>query len=479
MSQHQQQQLVTDELVKLQKEIIAKNPPDVLQFCANYFNSKLQAQRSQLWSQQAKANAAGINLFPSVDNLNFNPAGAAFIQDRQPSFKSPFALNDPHQIHEEDPHTVIDHHEPHAQQSQGSGVGGGLFRSNFAVNTGPTSKGVADVDPSSASTSSDPQAPSAVAPVPSVQQPHTFGRLPNHIPIAFNANRRTSVSAEALNPAKLKSESWKPPVNNLSPEEEQALSDNLKQNFLFKQLDIKSKKTVISALTSKKFPKDSVIIQQGDEGDFFYIIETGTVDFYVNGAKVNSSSEGSSFGELALMYNAPRAATAIAATDVSCWALDRLTFRRILLEGTFNRRLMYEDFLKDVEVLKSLDDHARSKLADALHTEMYHKGDKIVVEGEQGENFYLIESGSCKVYNEKLGEITTLSKGDYFGEIALLNDLPRQATVEALDNVIVATLGKSGFQRLLGPVVEVLKSQDPTKSDDPTSAAPPTATVVH
>ena len=228
-------------------------------------------------------------------------------------------------------------------------------------------------------------------------------------------------------------------------------------------------KTVIAALQQKSFAKDTVIIKQGDEGDFFYIIETGTVDFYVNDAKVNSSSEGSSFGELALMYNSPRAATAIAATDVVCWALDRLTFRRILLEGTFNKRLMYEDFLKDIEVLKSLSDHARSKLADALSTEMYHKGDKIVTEGEQGENFYLIESGNCQVYNEKLGNIKKLSKGDYFGEVALLKDLPRQATVEALDNVIVATLGKSGFQRLLGPAVEVLKEQDPTKTQDPTA----------
>jgi cAMP-binding proteins - catabolite gene activator and regulatory subunit of cAMP-dependent protein kinases len=108
-------------------------------------------------------------------------------------------------------------------------------------------------------------------------------------------------------------------------------------------------------------------------------------------------------------------------------------------------------------------------LADALSTEIYHKGDKIVTEGEQGENFYFIESGSCQVYNETNGPLKTLKKGDYFGEIALLNDLPRQATVEALDYVIVATLGKSGFQRLLGPAVEVLKKQDPTKSQDPTS----------
>lgn len=450
---NQQQQFITDELSQLQKEIVSKNPQDILQFCANYFSTKLQAQRSELWTQQSRAEAAGINLFPAIDNVNINASGVTVRNDRQPSFKSPFGINDPHLIHDDDPHNSKD---------TNSEAAGGIFKSNFDVNKKSSTVPLKEVDPE------DPFKPQASSTTKSPQQAAPQFP-PQKIPVAFNANRRTSVSAEALNPAKLKSESWKPPVNNLSTTEEETLANNLKNNFLFKQLDANSKKTVIAALQQKSFTKDTVIIQQGDEGDFFYIIETGTVDFYVNNAKVNSSSEGSSFGELALMYNSPRAATAIAATDVVCWALDRLTFRRILLEGTFNKRLMYEDFLKDIDVLKSLSDHARSKLADALSTEMYHKGDKIVTEGEQGENFYLIESGNCQVYNEKLGNIKKLSKGDYFGEVALLKDLPRQATVEALDNVIVATLGKSGFQRLLGPAVEVLKEQDPTKTQDPTA----------
>ncbi|KAI5951995.1 PKAR [Candida jiufengensis] len=404
-------QLVTEELSQLQREILAKNPQDVVQFCANYFNNKLQSQRSNLWSQQSKAKEAGIDLFPST----------SIVDNREPSFKSPFGAND-----------------PHGNKSESTTSKSGVFKSNYNVNETEQAPPTKEIDPDS------------------------------KVPKTFNINRRTSVSAEALNPAKLKSESWKPPQNNLSTTEEESLANSLQNNFLFKQLDDSSKKTVISALQSKNFKKDSIIIKQGDEGDFFYIIESGIVDFYVNDSKVNSSGDGSSFGELALMYNSPRAATAIAASDVTVWALDRLTFRRILLEGTFNRRLMYEDFLKDIEILKSLTDQERSKLADALSTEMYHNGDKIVVEGEKGENFYLIESGSCQVYNEKLGEIKKLGKGDYFGELALIKELPRQATVQALDNVIVATLGKSGFQRLLGPVVDVLKDKDPTKVQDPT-----------
>lgn len=475
---------VSDELVQLQKEITAKNPVDVLQFCANYFNTKLELQRAQLWQQQNKARAAGIVLFPKTDNVTVNSSGngSAAANGRQPSFKSPFGDNDPHLIQ----HRHDDHDDyldgPGAPgsaplsgaPSSGSGPGSaapafGGFKGGFGgISHGSPSGNAREIDPSDPA--SAPSGPTSTPPNTSSSGGPTSGTTSSSsssktkIPIAFNANRRTSVSAEALNPDKFKDESWKPPINDLSADQKLALNRTLAQNFLFKQLDDNSKKTVIHALSEKTFPQGAEIIKQGDEGDYFYIIEVGTVDFYVNGSKVSSSGPGSSFGELALMYNSPRAATAIASSDsgVTCWALDRSTFRRILLQGTFNRRLMYEDFLKEVKVLSSLTHYERSKLADALSTEIYHKGDKIVVEGEKGENFYFIESGTCQVLKANEGVITKLSKGDYFGEVALLNDLPRQATVEALDQVMVATLDKSGFTRLLGPAVEVLKSQDPT-----------------
>lgn len=436
-------QFITDELNQLQKEIISKNPNDILQFCANYFNTKLELQRSQLWSQQIKAKAAGITLFPQINNININNYNNG-SNNRQPSFKSPFSDNDPHQSND-------DHHGG-PTESKSIENKAGLFKGNFGVGQNSHSTVAPELDPN------DPSSTAATS-----AHAETV-KLDKKLPMAFNANRRTSVSAETLNPDKFKSDDWKPPINNLTNAQKVELCKTLNSNFLFQQLDEALKKTVVSALTRKQFKKNDEIIKQGDEGDYFYIIETGLVDFYVNGTKVNSSSEGSSFGELALMYNSPRAATAIAASDaVTCWALDRSTFRRILLEGTFNRRLMYEDFLKDVELLKGLTNHERSKLADALNTEIYHKGDKIVVEGEKGENFYFIESGNCQISKKNGGIISNISKGDYFGEVALLNDLPRQATVEALDTVIVATLGKSGFTRLLGPAVDILKSQDPTQ----------------
>lgn len=412
----------SDELNQLQQLLDRERPQDELQFCRDYFDQKLQQQRLQLWSQQPRAQVAGITLFPPVLGVSPN-----HVSRRQPLFKSPFSVNDPHQVDAHDPGS------PGGNKSSSQ-----LFKLGFNVNAEPAAK-------------NDPVAPT------STEGDAGAAKLRN-----FNANRRTSVSAETMNPDLFKLSGWTPPKNNqLLTIERQELLQRLGLYFLFNQLDSALKKTVVAALELKLFKKDTEIIRQGDEGDFFYIIVSGTVDFFVNGQKVNSSSEGLCFGELALMYNSPRAATAVAATDVGCWALDRATFRSILLDSTYNRRTMYENFLKDVLVLLVLTPQERLKLADALKTEIYHKGDKIVTEGEQGENFYFIELGSCSVHSQEKGQLATLKTGDYFGEIALLNDLPRQATVEAFDTVIVATLGKLGFERLLGPAIQVLRQQDP------------------
>lgn len=61
------------------------------------------------------------------------------------------------------------------------------------------------------------------------------------------------------------------------------------------------------------------------------------------------------FGELALLYNMPRAATVKAITPGTLWAMDRQTFRRILLKSAYKKRKMYEDLINKVPMLKSLE----------------------------------------------------------------------------------------------------------------------------
>lgn len=66
---------------------------------------------------------------------------------------------------------------------------------------------------------------------------------------------------------------------------------------------------------------------------------------------VTTIGEGGSFGELALIYGTPRAATVKARLNCKLWAIDRDTYRRILMGSTIRKRKLYEEFLSKVSIL--------------------------------------------------------------------------------------------------------------------------------
>ena len=103
----------------------------------------------------------------------------------------------------------------------------------------------------------------------------------------------------------------------------QSLSKAIQTNLLFSHLDDSEKSDIFDAMQPFNYKPDETIIQQGEEGDFFYIIDQGEVDVYVNNKCVTSISDGGSFGELALIYGTPRAATIKAKTETKLWAIDR------------------------------------------------------------------------------------------------------------------------------------------------------------
>ncbi|PMD44271.1 BcPKAR, component of the cAMP cascade : PKA regulatory subunit [Hyaloscypha variabilis F] len=303
---------------------------------------------------------------------------------------------------------------------------------------------------------------------PSSFKPTSSEGFPAH----YGMGRRTSVSAESLNPTASSNDNWSPPFHPKSEDQISRLRKSISGNFLFSHLDDEQSTQVLGALVEKPIPAKGIkVITQGDQGDFFYVVEKGSFDVYVNpagslqpgldglGPKVATIESGGSFGELALMYNAPRAATVMSAEGgCTLWALDRITFRRILMDSTFQRRRLYESFLEEVPLLSTLTRYERSKIADALETQKFPAGTAIIKEGDAGEAFYLLESGEAEAYKAGTQQpVKHYTKGDYFGELALLNDAPRAASVISKTEVKVATLGKDGFQRLLGPVESIMR----------------------
>ena len=95
---------------------------------------------------------------------------------------------------------------------------------------------------------------------------------------------------------------------------------------------------IVDAMEERAFTEGDVIIRQGDPGDFMHILAAGTCDIFKGAVRVLQCCPGMVFGELALMYDAPRAATVLATSPVLTWAIDRLTFKQVMF-GTTQRRV--------------------------------------------------------------------------------------------------------------------------------------------
>lgn len=91
---------------------------------------------------------------------------------------------------------------------------------------------------------------------------------------------------------------------------------------------------------------------------------------------------GESFGELALLYNCPRAATIKAKSNCLLYSLDQNTFNHIVKDAASKKRERYEKFLSSVELLKDMDPYERSQIADALKSIKASNGEFVVNEGE-------------------------------------------------------------------------------------------------
>lgn len=184
-----------------------------------------------------------------------------------------------------------------------------------------------------------------------------------------------------------------------------------------------------------------MVINQGDDGDELYFVFQGSLECYKlypgNSTPTHllTYTPGMSFGELSLLYNTPRAASIKAKEPSVLYSLDRECFNNIVKESAIKKREKYDSFLSDVELLQELEPYERSKLCDCLNSQTYSPGQYIIKEGETGDTFYFIESG--KAYATKKNAQGTqdtvyeYENNDYFGELALLKDIPRQASIIA------------------------------------------------
>jgi len=274
--------------------------------------------------------------------------------------------------------------------------------------------------------------------------------------------QRAGISAEAFGRFN-KKKTFKPRIIKKTDSQKQKIKERCLTSFLFNNFDDLEISTIVDALEEKKYKKDDYIIKQGDNGDNVYIIEKGELiceKVFKQGdppTYLKTYKEGELFGELALLYNAPRAATIYAKTDCVLWALDRLTFNSIVKESAINKREKYKKFLETIPLLSTVESYELYSICDAIKTEKYEKNQYIIKEGEQGDKFFILDEGEAVATKENMNFKKQYIKGDYFGELALLRNAPRAASVMAVTDCKVLSLDRPAFKRLLGPLEDILK----------------------
>lgn len=125
------------------------------------------------------------------------------------------------------------------------------------------------------------------------------------------------------------------------------------------------------------------------------------------------------------------------------------------------KREMYDEFLKKVKILETMDAYERQTIADAFIKHKFKEGDVVIKEGEEGDVMYFIVSGEAKAtktIDEEVKEVMKYKPGDYFGERALIKKEPRAANIIATtEELEIVSIDKDSFNRLLGPVEDILK----------------------
>jgi len=229
----------------------------------------------------------------------------------------------------------------------------------------------------------------------------------------------------------------------------------------------------------KKVPEDTELIKQGDLfAEHFYIVQSGQFGVFIQKESAQSVEEamkahnkvgnihpGASFGELALMYHAPRAATVKAQEDSEVWVVGRRDFKDICMRQEAQKTKEIADIVRKIDLFQPLLNEEREKMAQSMVEISFKSGEIIIEQNAEGDSFWLLTQGEIEVVKD--GGVVASLKANYaeggcphFGETALLYDEPRTATIRVVSQTARAlVLDRESFVLTLGSLSDLLKAE--------------------
>ncbi|MBN2530824.1 MAG: cyclic nucleotide-binding domain-containing protein [Deltaproteobacteria bacterium] len=226
---------------------------------------------------------------------------------------------------------------------------------------------------------------------------------------------------------------------------------------------------LVNELPLRKFDAVETVVEEGEYGDSFFIIVSGSVEIFKGGESIATLEEGAFFGEMAMLFPGPRQATVVTTEpcelfEVSNSQLEELMHRyprvgQRLLE--FAEERLLNNLLKTSPLFAPFCDADRQSLMEKFEPYLIDAGTVIIQEGEHANGLYLIVIGHvCVVMRGDHGEdivVEHLKGNDIFGEVCLLSHQRAVATVRAEEQTRVLVLPREQFNELIMTHPQVLE----------------------
>mmetsp|Transcript_21290 Transcript_21290/g.47014 ORF Transcript_21290/g.47014 Transcript_21290/m.47014 type:complete len:772 (-) Transcript_21290:99-2414(-) len=270
---------------------------------------------------------------------------------------------------------------------------------------------------------------------------------------------------------------YKRPYWNKHDKWVQQLHEWLKGCQVFQHLSEGDITQLVSAMSTHLFYEEQCILEQGEVADSLLVVLEGAVERrqLVQDRVADIASQdlgpGSIIDEIGVLWSIPRSFSLYALTETCILAkLTRANYMTIIIRDRVVRWWGRQYFLRASTMLETMGDEQVAKLVDCLEVRDYMQGTNIVTQGDEGNDFFIMDSGEARVWvktgTDDEQEYRRYHRGDLFGELALLGNACRAANVTAETYVQALVLSCTQFERLLGPMANLHQQQyltDPRK----------------
>ena len=226
----------------------------------------------------------------------------------------------------------------------------------------------------------------------------------------------------------------------------------------------------------RQFPKGEIIIHQGETGSRAWLIEEGQVEVFrvtPEGQTVSLAvvGKGAVVGEMALIDDGVRSASARTVSPVSCVEIDRKSFRQLIAKSQPLAAYLLESLVAAIRRSHGLAQQERSIGGSDIRAErgidklvnrrLFNAGYVFFKQGEPGGTAYLIQTGEVVIVRDGPSgyeELAHLGPGRIFGELALLTDEPRRAGAIAKTQASCEIISKQAFNQSLASMPPILRA---------------------